>query len=300
MKILKPLFYLAPAAIKKLAFGRNYSACIEITDKCNLRCRHCYHRAELKEQDKTTLDQWRGCFGKLKQQGIKMAVLTGGEPTMRMDVVKLAGKYFPFVITFTNGYKHIEPDFRHRIYFSLNQLPGTIKDGYERELAQTAVSRYTDDKRVVVCACLTRDSYQGQEKLKEFMDFVRNMDVAGMHIEFHLPFKGEGGELALSKEDKKEIEKVLLAELARPDSVLLATPGLIKAQTNDSFPSFPGKCPMRDNNVLIGAGGRPKNKIAEQGDCDRCSYRGKYVVPISNFREWLAFKKVIYKSMFDV
>jgi hypothetical protein len=128
---------------------------------------------------------------------------------------------------------------------------------------------------------LTRQNYHGPEWLQKFVDFVRDMNVAGLHIEFHLPFKEEGGELVLSKKDKKEIEKVLLAELVRQNPVLLATPGLVRAQTRDYFPFFPGKCPMRDHNYLIASDGSFKSKISKASDCDRCAYRGKYVVPIA-------------------
>lgn len=300
MNFFKTLFRLAPYALRKVLTGRNYSACIEITDKCNLRCAHCYHRRELKASDRNSLQDWKRNFNYLKQKGVKVAVLTGGEPTMRMDVIRLAEKYFPFIIVFTNGYQVINKDYWHRVYFSLNQLPDSIENSQERELAQAAVSAYRNDKRIVVCACLTRQNYHGPEWLQKFVDFVRDMNVAGLHIEFHLPFKEEGGELVLSKKDKKEIEKVLLAELVRQNPVLLATPGLVRAQTRDYFPFFPGKCPMRDHNYLIASDGSFKSKISKASDCDRCAYRGKYVVPISNFREWLAFKKVIYKSMFDV
>jgi len=73
---------------------------LEVTDKCNLRCRHCYHfdtkqmpvSKDLSDEDTTTL------INSLVAAGIYSLVITGGEPLVRpqltlkaVDIAKSAG-----------------------------------------------------------------------------------------------------------------------------------------------------------------------------------------------------------------
>ncbi|MFX1569457.1 MAG: radical SAM protein [Promethearchaeota archaeon] len=79
----------------------------DLTWQCNLKCKHCYFfssitelkskRAELSNED------WIKIFKYHRKIGIKIAVLTGGEPTLRMDVIKEAFKIFPSVQVVSNG-----------------------------------------------------------------------------------------------------------------------------------------------------------------------------------------------------
>ncbi len=79
----------------------------DLTWQCNLKCKHCYFFSstmELKNK-RTELSEkeWIKIFKYHRRLGIKTAVLTGGEPTLRMDVIREAIKIFPSVQIVSNG-----------------------------------------------------------------------------------------------------------------------------------------------------------------------------------------------------
>ena len=80
-----------------------------ITSKCNLHCAGCYSRCNKATADtepimQLTDDEWLKIFDEAAMLGISFILLTGGEPLIRRDVIKAAGKkqniLFPI---FTNG-----------------------------------------------------------------------------------------------------------------------------------------------------------------------------------------------------
>ncbi len=79
----------------------------DLTWQCNLKCTHCYFFSSTKElkNKRTELsdEEWIKVFKYHRKLGTKIAVLTGGEPTLRMDVIKEAIKIFPSVQVVSNG-----------------------------------------------------------------------------------------------------------------------------------------------------------------------------------------------------
>ncbi len=79
----------------------------DLTWQCNLKCKHCYFfssTAELKNKRTELSDEeWIKVFKYHRNLGTKTAVLTGGEPTLRIDVIKEAIKIFPSVQVVSNG-----------------------------------------------------------------------------------------------------------------------------------------------------------------------------------------------------
>ena len=68
----------------------------DIINVCNLHCTHCYWWLNRKENEELTVEQWKKIIDeKFKKNHIFIVTLVGGEPTMRMDVVKLFVKEFP-------------------------------------------------------------------------------------------------------------------------------------------------------------------------------------------------------------
>ncbi len=76
-----------------------FTATIEITDRCNLRCSHCYRSQEIDNLWNT--DNFEEALQELKQLGCLHIVLAGSEPLMHPDIVRiieLISKY-GFVLT---------------------------------------------------------------------------------------------------------------------------------------------------------------------------------------------------------
>ena len=81
----------APTALRVMKAPRNLD--IEITARCNLRCRYCYffNNPAIEYRDLST-DEWLKFFDELGSLGVMNLTLAGGEPFIREDLqVLLAG-----------------------------------------------------------------------------------------------------------------------------------------------------------------------------------------------------------------
>lgn len=81
------------------------TASIDLTERCNLHCIHCYIRKETIPGELNTR-QWCAILDKLAEAGVLFLVLTGGEPLVRRDfaAIYLHAKKCGFIISlYTNG-----------------------------------------------------------------------------------------------------------------------------------------------------------------------------------------------------
>ncbi|MFX1374180.1 MAG: radical SAM protein [Promethearchaeota archaeon] len=89
--------------VRKVPFYVNF----DLTWQCNLKCKHCYFFSSTTELEKKrkelSNEEWIRVFKYHRKLGTKIAILTGGEPTLRMDVIKEAVKIFPSVQVVSNG-----------------------------------------------------------------------------------------------------------------------------------------------------------------------------------------------------
>ncbi|MHA2051563.1 MAG: radical SAM protein [Promethearchaeota archaeon] len=98
---------MAPSFIKSFVRKVPFYVNFDLTWQCNLNCAHCYFMSSTSELKKKrtelSSEKWVEIFKYYRKLGTKIAVLTGGEPTLRMDVIKEAIKIFPSVQVVSNG-----------------------------------------------------------------------------------------------------------------------------------------------------------------------------------------------------
>jgi len=81
-------------------------AIIEITNRCNLKCRHCYFKDYLNKGGEVEFEVWREVLKDLRKLGSLFLTFTGGEPLLYPDFFKILkiAKVLNFDIKiFTNG-----------------------------------------------------------------------------------------------------------------------------------------------------------------------------------------------------
>lgn len=94
---------------KVIGNGENISpmhVTVELTDKCNLACKHCYLDASVKNKNFITIEQFRSLVNKFKERGVMNIELTGGELFLNPDsyeIIKLSLEKFASVGILTNG-----------------------------------------------------------------------------------------------------------------------------------------------------------------------------------------------------
>ena len=109
-----------------------------ISTTCNLHCKGCYARAngiaaDSKEEQKPTLtpEQWKAIFEEAASLGINFALLAGGEPMMRKDILEEVAKVEDMIFPiFTNG-TLIGPSYIEFLKKHLNMIPVISIEGME-------------------------------------------------------------------------------------------------------------------------------------------------------------------------
>ncbi len=62
------------------------------TNRCNLSCLHCYSRADLDSEDVLTTEAIMETLPRLKANGVKFLIFSGGEPLTRKDIYDIAAR----------------------------------------------------------------------------------------------------------------------------------------------------------------------------------------------------------------
>lgn len=73
--------------------NNNFSSIrLEVTSKCNINCKYCHNSDYANKVDDMTTTEIETLIKSLKEQyPINKVLLTGGEPLLNKDIVKLVG-----------------------------------------------------------------------------------------------------------------------------------------------------------------------------------------------------------------
>jgi len=76
----------------------------EISNTCNLNCRHCYWRADRSTEPELRVEEWRTVIRReFKDRGVRGISISGGEPLLREDVIRMVLDEGLHPWVFTNG-----------------------------------------------------------------------------------------------------------------------------------------------------------------------------------------------------
>ena len=91
-------------------FKKPFRLCMEVTNRCNLKCKTCYWRRNIPDKELSDLEWEKRIEIMLsKSPSILQAIWMGGEPMLRFGLIKKYSKKFCFNHVFTNGTLPIYP-----------------------------------------------------------------------------------------------------------------------------------------------------------------------------------------------
>ncbi|MFX0147342.1 MAG: radical SAM protein, partial [Candidatus Hodarchaeota archaeon] len=230
-------FYFLKHKTKNIPLGVNY----DLTWQCNLRCNHCYFIASSNELStdsarnrlELTDEQWLKIFKYHSNMGILSASLTGGEPTLRMDLIHEAVKMFSTVQIASNGIIKL-PWFRHHkqpVYWvSLDgdeKMHNTIRGA---NIFHKVIENIKEDKRVLISTTITAMNY------KEIETVVKIAYEAGVSGLFFLMYTGYPNDPLLVKNEKlKYVTKAILRVLNDYGDFILISKKMLELYITKEF-----------------------------------------------------------------
>ncbi|MFH1127207.1 MAG: radical SAM protein [archaeon] len=269
MNILKKacmLFYIIYLELKRIIFGVKYLAEVDVTDNCNLRCKHCYHfngkeKFEVKE---LPLDVWRKRFTELHKAGIRFILLVGGEPALRYDVLMLADKMFPVIHVITNGTLKIPKEFDHVLFVSVDGKEERNDSIRGNGVFSKLIKNYSGDKRVIINMTIKKDNYK---ELEDIVKIAKENSFRGVVCNIYTPTVGKKGGFFITKEERK----LIIDELRRvkslyPNHFLLTKPMIAWYE----FPNHVGFCYWGDEVLHYDVLWNRRRCFNSNADCSNC------------------------------
>jgi len=192
--------------LRRLVLGKKYIAEFDLTDNCNLRCPHCFHFRHIgsNQTEPKSIEAWQNLFKKLYKKGIRRVLLIGGEPALRLDVIRLATNIFPYIDICSNGTIKIDDFYTQKIFVSID---GT--EDYHDKLRGPGIfskvlGNYTGDKRVVLSMTVTKDNLAHLEYVIK-LAIAHNMMGVSCDIYTPSPAVREQDALFVNENDRKAI-----------------------------------------------------------------------------------------------
>ena len=150
---------------------------IDVTDRCNLNCKGCWAGTYVKESD-MSYELFDRILKEAKELGIYFITLTGGEPFIRKDILKIFKEHSDmFFQVYTNG-TFITPGIAKELAKLGNVAPTISIEGFERE---------TDERR-------------GKGVHKKIMQAMDNLKKQGVFFGFSAMVTKHNSELVGSDE----------------------------------------------------------------------------------------------------
>ena len=134
---------------------------------CNQKCLHCYAAGQpLSDTPELTTAQWKEILAKLRAANVPQVTFTGGEPTLRADLVELVEVAQWFVTRLNTNGRLLTPELCRRLY-------GASLDSVQ-------VTLYSHDPAV-------HNALVGAEGFDDTVTGIRNAVAAGLSVSVNTP-----------------------------------------------------------------------------------------------------------------
>lgn len=147
--------FLARLANEMEKAGSVRASLIDITHKCNLRCKGCYFLSEDLDIYKEPKDEseFDAFIEKEKMRGVNFWTVVGGEPSLELNRLKKLYDNFKLIVV-TNGLKKIPYEGFENMPIAVSvwgdhKTDNELRGNNEVEVFKTALNNYRGDKRVI-------------------------------------------------------------------------------------------------------------------------------------------------------
>jgi MoaA/NifB/PqqE/SkfB family radical SAM enzyme len=260
-----PLLFAVMYELKRALFGKKFFAEVDVTDNCNLRCKHCYHfhGKSVFEKKEIPIEEWEKRFNGLHKSGIRAILLVGGEPALRIDVLMMAQRIFNYVAVITNGTIKIPDEFENRIYVSVDGLEERNDSIRGKGVFSKIIKNYSGDKRVVINMTLMEENYQ---ELGDVVKIVKKHNFKGVVCNVYTPgIDFRGPEYLRNDARRKIIEEMKRVKSLFPKEFLL-NKSMIKWY---EYPDHRNGCYWGDNVLHLDVSWN-KRRCFAKADCSNC------------------------------
>jgi MoaA/NifB/PqqE/SkfB family radical SAM enzyme len=288
---------LAKIAFFFFGLPKNAFGSIDVTNRCNLRCTHCYYYATPDQAlpGELEAEQWIERLEELKRTRPRWefpffnVTWVGGDPLIRKDVIEKCKPYFRYNTIVTNGTMPLPdwPDVNWYVSIDGDQeMHERIRDPHGSWRKNGAPGLYHRIKRnverakhlgITITYVITRDNARCIETVvKEWYE------AGAKHItfDFMTPVVSAGATPGDRSHDEQwldfhERDRVIdqLIALRRIYGDFFVIPERVfRLMRSENARRVTDACLLREKSFTFDASGKPKGKcvMGDAADCDRC------------------------------
>lgn len=207
----------------------------ELTMGCNMRCKHCGSRCSEPLQDELNMQEALDLCDQLKDIGLKIITLSGGEPTTRGDWSQIASRLVSNGIVtsmITNGWlvddefiENVKNSGLKSVAISIDGLKDTHdyirrKGSFEKSIQ--SISKMVDNG--ITASVITSINKKNINELKDMFDLFSKIGVYSWQLQMALPMGNfsDHDELMASPSDIKSIVDFAYDRMGTSPMIVLA------------------------------------------------------------------------------
>ena len=177
------------------------SAIVNITNRCTLRCKHCFIFREANPNDPHREMGAQEMIDKIlerkRNHGIRNMLWMGGEPLLRPDVLIEGVKHFEGNTVTTNGTLDLI-DLPRTMYVVSVDGPPEINDrirgkGAFEKVMKTLTQVPDSFKSIMMCQCVV--TKENESQLEALIPYLRDTPVEGLTFSFYVPSQNDTSSL---------------------------------------------------------------------------------------------------------
>ncbi len=270
----------------------------DITNRCNLRCKHCYFYAHDYETERELTDEeWIGKLEELKDTDFPFYQCSwiGGEPLLRKDLIEKCMKYFKSNLVATNGTIPL-PQWPDVNFYIAIDGPEEMHDEIRGKGCHAKIKKNVNrpDLKIIVSMVVNKINHTGIERfLEEWSDTA----VRGCLFQMHTPVRGleYNDDLWPGWELRDEVIDKLIRLKEEKYGDFIAVPSyVLKMMKSDKCREVTRNCLFKQVSFCLDPQGKRKRPcmMGHLADCERCGC----VLPFH--LKALEDKKLMFREMF--
>lgn len=203
---------------------------IAITRKCKYKCKHCYERFNLAEEDSIPIKRWKEVIAEIQRIGVSVINLSGGEPMLRyeglLELINTGDKNRSDFHLHTSGHNVTPSKAVELKNIGLTAAAVGLDDvnperqdllrgymGSYKEATQALINFHQANVFTYTNMCVTKDLIQSGD-LWSYFELVKKLKVGGIQLLEPRPCGGyffNKSEYLLSEDERKTVTRFFLS-----------------------------------------------------------------------------------------
>jgi MoaA/NifB/PqqE/SkfB family radical SAM enzyme len=275
-----PFSWLVKAGFFAVGVPKSAFCSIDVTTRCNLRCKHCYFFEQgYADERELAVDDWiRKLEALTRQAGLRryfafQCSWVGGEPLLRPELIERGRRFFPYNIVVTNGLLELPswPDVHYFVSIDGTEEAHEAVRGVPGSYRRVKRHACRPDLDVMVTMCINRLNAHTVEEVIAEWDAT---PVSHIAFEFHTPIRGLAGDddLWLDPAARDRVLEVILALKDVYGSFILPPARTYRLMQSGACGAVTAACPYARIAPAFGPDGEIKRPcmLGPKADCARC------------------------------